>query len=434
MTTDETIADAVRYLPGGAYATVGRNPSPRPEIIFSHGDGAYVHTTDGERMLDVMLGHGSLVLGHCNPAVGEAVKAQVDRGNAFTHVTAPAIELARLLVEAVPCAEKVRFVSSGSEAVMLALRLVRAYTGRDKVLKLEGAYHGFGDGLLFSTNYGDPNSWSDSPQSTPDSLGIPAGAQELVLTTPYNDLDRTREIVGENQADLAAIFVEPVSRGLASAPGYMEGMRDIASEFQIPLVFDEVNTGFRLALGGAQAYYGVTPDVAILGKAMASGYPIGAVAGGEEIMSYLDPASPDDRRIFELGAFHSNAISATASVATLEEMQKPGVFEGLNEYGDRLRGALADLFARYDISVQMTGEGSIVHFLFTDEPITDYRSALRSNTGLSDRLGEAIRRHGIFGGGGRWTSSIYHGDAEMGAMLDAVDASLSELRDAGELG
>ena len=249
----QALADAAKYLPGGTYATVSRNKHSAPEFLFSRGEGTYVFTTDGRKLLDVTLGHGSLLLGHCPPSVVAAVKAQAELGNTFTHVTRQAIDLARMIVEDVPCADKVRLVNSGTEAVLLTLRLVRAFTGREKVLKFEGAYHGFADGLMFSTNYGDPDTWPEPPEAAPDTPGIPAAEHGLVLTAPYNDLDRTRDIVGKNRDELAAIFVEPVMRGLASAPGFLEGVRELATEHRIPLVFDEVITGFRLALGGAQA-------------------------------------------------------------------------------------------------------------------------------------------------------------------------------------
>ena len=432
--TRTLIDEAVDYLPGGNYYTAGLNAPPPPDVIISHGEGAYVFTTDGARLLDFRLGHGSVLLGHCPPTVSAAVKAQIDRGVNFAHVTQPAIELARMMVEAVPCAEKVRLCNSGTEAVMLALRLVRAFTGRDKVLKFEGAYHGFADALLFNTNYGDPDGWADPPLSTPDTPGIPAAERDLVLVAPYNDIDRTRQIIAEHGAELAGIFVEPVMRGLASSPGFLEGLRALASEHRIPLVFDEVITGFRLALGGAQTYYGVIPDLAVYGKGLGAGYPIGAVAGTDELMGLFDPSTRDGRRIFSLGSFHGNPLSATAAVAALTELGKPGVYESLEGYGDRLREGLAELFERHGLAFQMTGAGPIVEFFFTGEPITDYRSTLRSNLRLKDLLGQALPRHGVLGGGGRYGLSTCHRDEELSVLLDAVQASLRDIEQAGGAG
>ena len=424
---------APRYLPGGTYSTIVHDPDSAPEFLFSHGNGAYLHTTDGRRFLDVMLGHGSLLLGHCHPAVVEAVKRQAELGNTFTHVTRPAIELAEMIVEDVPCADRVRLVNSGTEAVMLALRIARAHTGRDKILKFEGAYHGFADGLLFNTNYGRPDRWHDYPRPDPDTPGIPSSHAQDVLVAPWNDIATTRKIVADNLDKLAGIIVEPVMRGLSSRPGFLEEIRQLATQFRVPLIFDEVGTGFRLALGGAQEYYGVTPDLATFGKGLGSGYPIGAVAGSDELMDYLDPASPDDERVFSLGSFHGNAVSAAAAVATIERLREPGVYEHLGSYGDRLREGLEALFQRFDLAVQMTGEANIVEWLFTTEPVTDYRSSLATNRALKDRIGAEIRRHGLFGGGGRLNSSTEHGETELALTLEAMEAALTALRDSGRL-
>ena len=424
---------APRYLPGGTYSTIAHDLNSAPAFLFSHGSGAYLHTTDGRRFLDVMLGHGSLLLGHSHPAVVEAVKRQAELGNTFTHVTGPAIRLAEMIVEDVPCADSVRFVNSGTEAVMLALRIVRAHTGKDKVLKFEGAYHGFADGVLFSTNYGRPDRWPDHPLSDPDTPGIPSGHAQDILIAPWNDIESTREIVAGHLDGLAGIIVEPVMRGLASRPGFLEGLRELASGYGVPLIFDEVGTGFRMALGGAQEYYGVTPDLSTFGKGLGSGYPIGAVAGSDELMRHLDPASRDDERVFSLGSLHGNAVSTAAGAATIERLREPGTYEHLGAYGDRLRDGLEDLFRRFDLAVRMTGEANIVEWLFTTEPVSDYRRSLATNRALKDRIGAEMRNHGIFGGGGRLNSSTEHGEPELALTLEAMQATLTALRDSGNL-
>jgi glutamate-1-semialdehyde 2,1-aminomutase len=379
------------------------------------------------------LGHSTQLLGHCHPAVVSAVKAQVERGNALAHITLPTIALAQMLVEAVPCAAKVRLTNSGTEAVLLALRLVRAFTGRDKVLKFEGAYHGFGDPLLFNTNYGQPDLWHDPPWPTPDSLGIPDSEADRVIVAPYNDIDRTRQIVRHHQAELAAVVVEPLQRGLAPLPGFLEGLREITAQLRIPLVFDEVITGFRLAYGGAQEFYNVVPDAAVYGKGLGAGYPIGAIGASRELMTFFEPASPDSSRIYALGSSHGNPLSATAAVANLTELKKPGVYERLRDYGNQLRAGLAELFERSGLSVHMTGAGPIVEFFFTSEAITDYRSTWRSNMALKRALGQGMPGHGVFGGGGRFDASTCHGEAELKLMLGAVEASLQDARNAGLL-
>ena len=235
------------------------------------------------------------------------------------------------------------------------------------------------------------------------------------------------------RAELASIIVEPLMRGLSSKPGFLEAVRDISSQYQIPLVFDEVCTGFRLALGGAQEYYGITPDLAIFGKGLGSGYPIGAVAGNEEIMSYLDPSSDDPNRIFSLGSFHGNAISTSAGVATIKGLKAPEVYQNLNLYGDNMRSALEEMFLRYDIPVQMSGAGNIVEWFFTSEPITDFKSSLASNWKLKNLLGDEMRKRKIFCGAGRFSSSTVHGKTEYDMTLDSMEESLRSLRDTGNL-
>jgi glutamate-1-semialdehyde 2,1-aminomutase len=423
--------EAAAYMPGGIHHTISHNPNSAPEFLFTHGDGAYLYTTDGRRFLDTMLGHGSLLLGHCAPTVVEAVTTQAALGNTFTHITQPSIELARMMVEDVPCADKVRFTNSGTEAVILALRLVRAHTAKNKILKFEGAYHGFADGLLYSTNYGYPDRWPEPPSSDPDSLGIPEGQQDLVLIAPWNDLERTTRIVRDNIEDLAGIIVEPVMRGLSSQPGFLEGIRELATDHDTPLIFDEVRTGFRLALGGAQEYYGVTPDLSTFGKGIGSGYPLGAVAGNDQIMGHLNPASLDEERVFSLGTFHSNAVSTAAGVATIRALRQPGTYEHLKSYGDQLRAGLEELFQRFDLPVQMSGEANIVEWFFTTEPITDYRSSLATNLALSGRISSEMRSQNIFGGGGNFSTE--HGDTELSLTLESMEACLVSVRDSGEL-
>ena len=431
--TTSDLETACRYLPGGAIFTVGWRRPARPTYWIERGEGAYVYTSDGRRLLDVVLGSASLLLGHCPAAVSEAVKAQIDRGVIFAHLSAPVIELARLMAEAIPGAQKIRFTNSASEAMLYALRAVRARTGKEKVLKFEGAYHGFPDALLFNTNYGDQSRWREAPIATPDSPGIGASSQGSVLVAPYNDIDQTRAIVSAHHADLAAIVVEPVMRGIASRPGFLEGLRACADAFHLPLVFDETITGFRLAYGGAQEFYGVPADLAVYGKGLGAGYPIGAVAGSDEYMSVFDPESADDVRIYALGSFHGNPLCATAAVHCLRSLRYPSVYRELNGYGDRLRDGLLELFRRYGLVVQMTGVGSIVEFFFGAEPITDYRSITRSTLRYKQLLGDELPNHGVFGGGGRYTSSTCHRRPELEKMLHAVEETLGVLRRRGAI-
>ena len=421
------------YMPGGTYLTTSLNKNSQPEYLFSHGLGAYLYTTEGKKLLDVKLGHGTLLLGHCPPAVVRAVKQQVELGTTFSHVTEPSIQLARMIVEHVPCAEKVRFFNSGTEAILLSLRLIRAFTGKEKILKFEGAYHGFSDDLLFSTNYGNSKNFPQNYSPVPDTPGIPKSHRDLVLVAPYNDADAMRSIIESHHEEIAGIFVEPVMRGIASHPGFLENVREIASIYKIPLIFDEVITGFRLAIGGAQQYYGITPDLAVFGKAVGSGYPIGILAGKDDLMNLLDPATPDINRVFSIGSFHGNALSTTAALANLKELAKPGTYAYLNSYGNHLREELSNVFKKHDIPTKMDGIGSIVDWFHTEDTITDYRSTIRTNLKLKSQLGNTLLKHDIFAGPGRFTSTTSHGDTEMQMTIDAMDKSLSELEKLGEL-
>jgi glutamate-1-semialdehyde 2,1-aminomutase len=433
--SDSRTEEASRYLPGGRLATTAfGSATPAPSFEIVRGEGAYVYTDDDKRLLDVSLGGGSILLGHCNPAVSAAVHAQVDRGAnfGFRVVSSPALDLARLFVQAVPCAQKVRFVNSASEAALCAVRMVRALTGRDKVLKFEGAYHGVGDTLLFTTNYGDLPNWRDVPEAIPDSPGIPAVERDLVLVAPYNDIDAARSLARARQAELAAIIVEPVMRGIASSPGFLEGVRELADELRIPLIFDETITGFRLAYGGAQQFYGVTPDLAIYGKGLGAGFPIGAVAGKDDVMAALDPDAPLGRRIYFQATCHGNPLCAAAAAANLRELGKPGVYEQLNDYGRRLREGLGEIFGRHGLEPQMTGTGSIVEFFFGPHPITDFRSTLRSKLRYKQLLGSELPLHGVNGGGGRYTASTCHHSEELALMLAAVDEAIGVLKKRGE--
>ena len=304
---------------------------------------------------------------------------------------------------------------------------------KEKILKFEGAYHGFSDDLLFSTNYGNSNNFPQDYSPVPDTPGIPKSHRDLVLVAPYNDVDTLTSIVESHHGEIAGIFVEPVMRGIASRPGFLENVQAIASTYKIPLIFDEVITGFRLAIGGAQQYYGIKPDLVVFGKAVGSGYPIGILAGKNDLMNLLDPATSDTNRVFSIGSFHGNALSTTAALANLKELAKPGTYEHLNSYGNHLREELSYIFKKHDIPTKMDGVGSIVDWFHTEDTITDYRSTIRTNLKLKSLLGNTLRKHDIFAGPGRFTSTTSHSNPEMQMTIDAMDKSLSDLKKLGEL-
>jgi glutamate-1-semialdehyde 2,1-aminomutase len=304
--------------------------------------------------------------------------------------------------------------------MLVALRLVRAHTGRDRLIKLEGAYHGNLDDVLFHSSFGRVDDWSgDIP--APDTPGIPAGAAGRVVLVPYNDVDAMAAAAAALHDEVAAIIVEPVMRGIAPAPGYLAAVREIADRWQLPLVFDEVITGFRLAPGGAQEFYGVNPDLTVLGKALGGGIPVGALAGTEELMAWLDPAQPDGRRVLAEGSFYGNPISMAAVAATLGELRKPGAHVHLHRVGEALASGLAVAFAARGIPFQSTGVGPLVEFYSSTTPIRDYVTAQRTDQRPKVALAAGLRRRGLFAGGGRYNVSLAHGDAEVAAFIAAVE-------------
>ena len=431
--TSDLITKASKYIPGASYYTLGLNYPGLPEFIIEKGQGPYIYTTDGIKMLDVTLAHGSLILGHSNKIISEAVQKQISMGTALTNITKPAIELAEIMVNTIPCADKVRIVNSGTEASILAVRLVRAVTGKEKILKFEGAYHGFADNLIFNTNYGKPSEWFPYPKASSDTLGVSAAQAETVLIAPYNNLEITSRIIDENIKDIAGIIVEPVMRGINSQTDFLQGLRTICDKYKTPLIFDEVITGFRVSLGGAQEYFGITPDIAIYGKSLGAGYPIGAIVGKDSLMRYLDPSSENGGHIFSIGSFHSNPLCSTAALYCIRELQKNRSYEKLNSYGDGLRSGLSRIFKKYELPHFMTGLGSIVEFFFTSEPVIDYKSSINSNLALKDLIGSKMAEFKVVGGGGRYTSSTMHGKRELDWMLEAVDISLDNAQYTGAL-
>ena len=280
---------ARRYLPGGSG---GNLVLPEDlDFLVSSGKGSHVFDVSGNEYVDWLMGSGPMVLGHAHPAVTEAVIKAVEGGSTFFTTNERAIELAEVLVNAVPCAEQVRFTTSGTDACFNAMRAARAFTGKEKILKFEGAFHGTSDYAMMSLT---PPASVEYPQAMPSSGGIPKAIQELMLIAPYNDLTTTETIINAHLDDIAAVIVEPVQRVISPKPGFLQGLRDLTKRHNIPLIFDEVVTSFRLAYGGAQEFYGVTPDMCTVGKIMGGGYPLAAVLGRADILSVYDRRASDD--------------------------------------------------------------------------------------------------------------------------------------------
>jgi glutamate-1-semialdehyde 2,1-aminomutase len=353
-----------------------------------------VYDAQGREFIDLTMGWGSLLLGHANEAVLSAVKQQASLGSNFSYVSQPALELAEELVRALPCAERVRFCASGTEATMYAVRFARAFKGRNKILKFEGAYHGaneFGSMSLF------PQRLLDFPAAEPTSAGIPASVSDDVLIAPFNDLETTTRIIRKHASELAAVIVEPLHRCTRPLPGFLEGLRHVTHAQDVLLIFDEVVTGFRLDYGGAQCYYGMIPDLAAFGKGLGGGYPIGAVAGRAEIIDLCDESClGQDRYVWFASSLGGNPVSAAAALATLEELRKPGTYRRLFAIGERMRTGMRYILADLEIPAQVLGEGPLCAVSFTDQEVVDYRSAFRADAAKGRAFSLGLFEHGVF--------------------------------------
>ena len=420
------LAEAESLLPGGVMGST-RLPDDIA-LVFSHGKGARFRDTSGNEYIDYCLGSGPLILGHAHEAVVRAVTEQAARGtHFFSMLNDQAILLARRIVSLVPCAARVRFVSSGSEATYNAMRLARAFTDRPRVLKFEGAYHGHHDYAALSTY---PSRAVNYPTALPDSAGIPAGVQELTLIAPYNDLDATRSIVDDHPDEIAAVIVEPVQRIIPPAEGFLEGLRSLCDERGILLIFDEVVTGFRLGLGGAQAYYGVTPDLCTLGKIVGGGTPLGAIAGRAEVMDQCDPRHKgEEGYVYQNGTLNGNPLSAAVALATLDELARPGVYDRLFAHCDALRAAITEVLERHSVPAVCFGTGPMWHVLFTDRPPRSHRDVMASDGAALVRFDQELIRQGLFVlPGTRRFVSTEHGEAEIEDTARAVDRACRRFR------
>jgi len=420
----QLLSTAGAVLPG---ACLGQNSLP-PELSFvvDHGEGARLVDVRGRTYLDYVLGSGPLLLGHAHPAIVRAVQEQVVRGSTFHWLSEPSIRLAETVVGAVPCAEQLRFVSTGTEATMFACRMARAFTRREKILKFEGGWHGFHD-YAMAGNWRVPSE-APYPYPGPDLGGIPRGALESVLVAPFNDLATTERIATERGSELAAIIVEPLQRSIRPRPGFLAGLRELAHRLGALLVFDEVVTGFRLAYGGAQEYYGVLPDLAVYGKAMTCGFSLAAIAGRADVMATADPARKGSLDYAGLsGTLSGNALACAAGIAALAELRRPGVYERLHALGDRLRSGIARRADRVGVPVQVLADGPIAQVFFIN-PEADLSTdrALRAADGRkATRFGLECLRRGIFTiPGTKLYLSLAHTDADIDWTLDVMEESL----------
>jgi glutamate-1-semialdehyde 2,1-aminomutase len=325
----------------------------------------------------------------------------------------------------VACAEKVRFVSSGSEATLYAMRAARSYRGRDKILKFEGGFHGMNDYALMSMA---PKREVAFPEALPDSPGIPKRVPSEVLIAPFNDAVRATELIAEHCEELAAVIVEPFQRLIPPEPGFLEALRSATEERGVVLIFDEVVTGFRFAYGGAQEYYGVVPDLCALGKVVGGGFPLAAIAGRAEIMAHFDPASvPADGYMTQIGTLSGNPIAAAAGLATLEILRRPGAYEQIFATGRALMQGIEARLKTADLPAQVIGEPPLFDVLFGAEGARNYRDTRRSDAGRLRRFNELLRERGVLKGDSKFYVSLAHTEADVRLTLDAVEDSLKVL-------
>jgi len=419
-TDNELYATARRVLPGGTFGNFAA------EVVIREGKGGRVWDEEGKEYVDFLLGSGPMLVGHAHPEVTEAAQAQIARGTTFFANNRLGIELAEAIVEAVPCAEQVRFVSSGSEADLYAMRAARAFMRRDKILKFEGGYHGMSDYSLMSLA---PKRSGNFPAPVPDSAGIPKSVRDDMLIAPFNDAAAVADLVHEHKGELAGIIVEPFQRIIPPAPGFLAALRKIATDNGIPLIFDEVVTGFRLAYGGAQEYYGVVPDLCTLGKVIGGGFPLAAIAGRAEIMAHFDKSKVGDENfLVQIGTLSGNPVAAAAGLATMAILRRPGAYERIHATGKELMAALGDLLRSAGIAAQITGEPPLFDVVFSPEKVRDYRTTLAGDAELMRRFNALLRERGILKGESKYYISLAHTQEDIAFTIDAWKSAIKELR------
>lgn len=419
-TETELIQKAHQFLPGGSLGNIAK------DIVITEGKAARVRDAGGNEYIDYLLGSGPMLVGHAHPEVLDVVRAQIEKGTTFFANNDQAILLAERLVNAVPCADMVRFGSSGTEATLYALRAARAYRGRDKILKFEGGYHGMHDYALMSMSPANPHAF---PRPTPDSPGIPQSIQDEVLIAPFNDLDTAAATIAARHDELGAVIVEPFQRLLPPKPGFLQGLRDATAQYGVPLIFDEVVTGFRFAYGGAQEYYGVEPDLCSLGKVIAGGFPLSAVAGKSEFMTQFDSAAAQPGgHLPQIGTLSGNPIAAAAGLKTLEILRREGTYERLFATGQCLKDELQRMLDQAEIPAKVVGEPPLFDVYFTQDEITDYRSTLTADKRMMSRFNDLMLANGVLKGDSKFYVSIAHTAADVQHTIDAFAAAVDDLK------
>ncbi len=418
--TNQLVEQAKRVLPGGSF---GNMPA---EVILKEGRGGRIYDEAGKEYVDFLLGSGPMFIGHAHPDVTAAVQAQVPLGTTFFGNNRHGIALAEAIVDAVPCAEQVRFVCSGTEADLYAMRAARAFRKRDKILKFEGGYHGMSDYALVSLAPKNPGNF---PRGTLDSAGIPKSVVDEMVIAAFNDIEMVESLIEEQKDELAGVIVEPFQRLIPPKPGFLQALREVTAKHGIPLIFDEVVTGFRFAYGGAQEYYGVTPDLCTLGKIVGGGFALAAIAGRADIMKHFDRlAMTDEDFIFQVGTLSGNPVAAVAGLATLQVLKQPGTYDKVFEAGRELMGTLTELIQKAGLKAQVVGEPPLFDIVFTDQPIKDYRDTLKGDAAMLKRFNQHLRARGIMKGESKYYVSVAHTRADLDHTINAWKEAIDELK------
>ena len=416
---DPLLEAARRVLPGGSFGNLSQ------ELVVERGKGGRVWDHRGNEYVDYLLGSGPMLVGHAHPEVIAAVEAQLPHGTTFFAINEQGVRLAEAIVDAVACAEQVRFVSSGSEATLYAMRIARAARHRDKILKFEGGFHGMSDYALMSMA---PRAQRDFPAAEPDSPGIPERVVSEVLIAPFNDIETTETLLRAHADELAAVIVEPFQRLVPPRPGFLEALRELTRELGVLLIFDEVVTGFRFAYGGAQEYYGVVPDLCALGKVIGGGFPLAAVAGGRAVMSHFDASAVErDDFAIQIGTLSGNPAAAAAGRATLEILSRSGAYEKIFETGRELMTGITERIKAAGLDAQVVGEPPLFDVVFDAPEVRDYRSNARGDAAKLKRFNALLRERGVLKGDTKFYVSLVHTGEDVHRTLDAVSGALAAL-------
>ncbi|WP_236172446.1 glutamate-1-semialdehyde 2,1-aminomutase [Pseudomonas pseudonitroreducens] len=428
MSRSETLfANAQKHIPGGvnspvrAFKSVGGTP-----LFFKHAEGAYVVDEDDKRYVDYVGSWGPMILGHSHPDVLDAVRKQLDHGLSYGAPTALEVEMADLVCSLVPSMDMVRMVSSGTEATMSAIRLARGYTGRDSIIKFEGCYHGHSDSLLVKAGSGALTF------GVPNSPGVPAAFAKHTLTLPYNDIAAVEKTLGEVGKDVACIIVEPVAGNMncvPPAPGFLEGLRSLCDKHGVVLIFDEVMTGFRVALGGAQAHYGITPDLSTFGKIIGGGMPVGAFGGKREIMEQISPLGP----VYQAGTLSGNPLAMAAGLTTLRLISRPGFHDELTTYTTRMLQGLQERADAAGIPFVSTQAGAAMFGLYFTgaDAIVTFDDVMTSDAERFKRFFHLMLDAGVYLAPSAFEAgftSIAHGETELKLTLDAAERAFAALK------